>query len=94
MTLKDLIEDAGFETRSYSGRYMYGKECLGAILDQGQSEIAFAVDVMETAIQSIDDYDSNEIVYGIQEISSLLKKSIVDSLGMGKIIYFPEVEYK
>lgn len=32
-TLIDAIEDAGFEARSYSGRGMYGKECVGVDLD-------------------------------------------------------------
>lgn len=28
MTLRDFLEELGFETRSYSGRGMYCKECL------------------------------------------------------------------
>ena len=31
--LKDIIEMAGYETRSYSGRGMYGKECLAFTVD-------------------------------------------------------------
>lgn len=27
-TFQELLEDNGYETRSYSGRCMYGKECL------------------------------------------------------------------
>ena len=33
MTLREKLEEAGFSTRSYSGRGMYGVECLGALAD-------------------------------------------------------------
>lgn len=29
---QQLVEDAGYETRSYSGRGMYGKECLAIVV--------------------------------------------------------------
>ena len=33
MTLRERLADAGIETLAYSGRGMYGAECLGAVAD-------------------------------------------------------------
>ena len=44
--LKQIIEDAGYEARSYSGRGMYGKECVGVTC---HSEITLIFDMMDHA---------------------------------------------
>jgi hypothetical protein len=31
--LQEFLEDYNFECRSYSGRGMYGRECLGVVVD-------------------------------------------------------------
>lgn len=49
MTLKEAIEAAGYTPRSYSGRAMYGRQCLGttvpnvaqAIIDIGAQGVKF-----------------------------------------------------
>jgi hypothetical protein len=33
MTFQELLEDNGYDTRSYSGRAMYGQECLAVTVD-------------------------------------------------------------
>lgn len=41
MTLRKVIEDLGYETRSYSGRGMYGKKCLGVTIDEDLIKFVF-----------------------------------------------------
>lgn len=40
VTLQERLEAAGIETRSYSGRGMYGKECLGAVAHSAEDVYA------------------------------------------------------
>lgn len=52
MTLQELIEDLGYETRSYSGRGMYGRECLGVTVEDPISftlELGYAIGQEETS---------------------------------------------
>jgi hypothetical protein len=44
--LKRIIVSAGYEARSYSGRGMYGKECVGVTCDN-QADLLF--DMMDHA---------------------------------------------
>lgn len=44
--LKKIINDAGYEARSYSGRGMYGKECVGVTCD---NQVDLIFDMMDHA---------------------------------------------
>lgn len=44
--LKQIIQDAGYEPRSYSGRGMYGKECVGVTCD---NQVDLIFDMMDHA---------------------------------------------
>ena len=44
--LKRIIQDAGYEARSYSGRGMYGKECVGVTCD---NQVDLLFDMMDHA---------------------------------------------
>ena len=82
--LQDVIENAGYETRSYSGRGMYGKSCLGV---QTDNVIDTLVDILHWAFGEGEDglfYDT----------AKALRSAKTDSMGMGSIIYFPDCEYK
>jgi hypothetical protein len=56
--LRQFLEDNGYECRSYSGRGMYGKNCLGVVVDAkiemfhlayeaGQQQVQFYLEKME-----------------------------------------------
>ena len=50
MQLIDALENAGYEWRSYSGRFMYGKSCVGATLSSSSdlwelAQALYSVDV-------------------------------------------------
>lgn len=81
--LKDIIEAAGYETRSYSGRGMYGKECLAFTVDGRAEEFAVAADLMDAAIGSGE--------YFIKPVAKAMRGIRTDSLGLGTVFYFPSV---
>ena len=76
-----MLENAGIETRSYSGRGMYGKECLGVSIDRGGLG-NFIADVLENL-------DTDRV----EEIAEAFRHLSTDSLGLGMIAYFPGVPY-
>ncbi len=80
--LQTCIEEAGYECRSYSGRGMYGKYCLGVDLDG--SVYGFVADVMLHAEGSTDT---------MNEIASHFHNMETDAMGLGKVVYFRNVEY-
>lgn len=78
-TIKDIIEAAGYTTRAYSGRGMYGKECLAVSLDI--STQAFYADLLESTDRS-----------HTKTITNAMRDGRTDSLGRGIILYFPNIE--
>ena len=78
--LVEIIEDAGYETRSYSGRSMYGKECVGVDL-QDTSSIYFTAEV----VASVEDKFERE------ELANIFRDARTDSIGLGTIVYFTEM---
>lgn len=68
------------EPRSYSGRGMYGRCCLGVDLYQGQS-LGSLIAVLITEVDEDDREDVAEAVQGM----------LTDSMGLGSIVYFPSV---
>jgi len=81
--LKDIIEMAGCETRAYSGRGMYGKECLAFTADSETSGFAVAADLMEAALDAGEDF--------IAPVIEAMRGIRTDSLGLGTVFYFPSV---
>ena len=79
-TLKDIIEAAGYKTRSYSGRGMYGKECLAVSL-RDVSESEFYADLVEKTNGS-----------DALRVAKALRNMRTDSLGRGIVLYFPSIE--
>lgn len=84
--LQQLIEDCDYPTRSYSGRSMYGKECLAFTLDSGQSPMAAVADIMAYAAEDIEG-DT------VEHCRAAFEKARSDSMGHGMVIYFPHLDY-
>ncbi len=81
--LQDIIEMAGYETRSYSGRGMYGKECLAFTADAGTLSFVVAADLMEAALYTGEDF--------IEPVLAAMRGVKTDSLGRGAVFYFPSI---
>jgi hypothetical protein len=80
--LVEAIEDAGGRPTPYSGRSMYGKECLGVELDASQVG-GFQYRLAASIVASAD--DPAEI------LSELAADARVDQFGNGEIHYWPDI---
>lgn len=85
--LQDLLEEAGHECRSYSGRAMYGKECLG--VDTERSLGTLIADVMEAMVSTVDMEDGHTV----SACADAFRQMKTDSMGLGTIVYFPGVPF-
>lgn len=65
----------------YSGRNMFGRKCLGAVIREGYSYMDFLVNLT----QYLD-------TYGIDDVDLELEGVCVDELGMDTIVYFPKID--
>ncbi len=65
----------------YSGRFMYGRTCVGIVIDDG---------VYETIVSLCDFLHES----GIECVSDMLGTIHSDSMGLSQIIYFPDLNGK
>ena len=81
--LIDLLEGYDFEARSYSGRGMYGKQCVGVVVERETKLLGV---VAEMVAEATDDEDRDLLVGAFQRYE-------IDSLGRDSILYFPRVPW-
>lgn len=78
-------KDDAVTIRSYSGRYMYGRECVGVTLPRGSIPMfSFWMGLrLNGAGDDVDIYDYLH-VFG---------EACIDDMGLDKILYFPAVDW-
>lgn len=81
--LQKLLEETDYNPRSYSGRGMYGEECLAVVTDDLGELLA---NVMDYAIDVLDDKD-------MHTLAESFRCMISDSMGMGTVYYFPDLKF-
>lgn len=79
--LEEVADDLGGTVRSYSGRAMYGRECLGIDTDSSLGEIFAAV------LESVEGEDDT------RELQDAFRGMCSDSMGRGTIYYWPSLPY-
>lgn len=84
--LQSLLDNADLETRSYSGRAMYGRNCLGVELD---SLGDFFEKLGEALLEQGEDIDRQDR----WKITEGLRSAKWDNMGLGMIVYFTSVPY-
>lgn len=83
--LQSLLENASLDVTSYSGRGMYGKECLGVTIGSiGEFMTSYTMALFGY-------YD--ELNGAHDEVVGAVQCLRIDSLGMGIIVYFPNVPF-
>jgi hypothetical protein len=88
--LKHIIQDAGYIPRAYSGRGMFGKECIGFETHDREATMALALD--GTADALCDEGEISEDDYDL--FFELLTEHLAsDDLGKGTIFYFPSIPF-
>lgn len=73
--------------QSYSGRGMYGRDCVGVTLPAGVSAFRLAAAISAALL----DMDSEEGPSDVEELSRLTVRE--DSMGRDSIVYFPNVPW-
>lgn len=82
---------AEYEARDYSGRFMFGKQCLGYSVE---SDRDFLVDLLSYAARSYFARGADwEKFDDWNRFCSLLRSMRVDTLGLNLIVYFPSVSW-
>ena len=98
--LKSLIEAAGYEAYSYSGRGMFGRKCVGLTCPDVNTAIA---DLFEACMAQDmeDDEHADEHVKSVSQVMEehgalceVIRKSASDSMGLDKVLYFKFVEWQ
>lgn len=90
--LQTVIENAGHDCRSYSGRGMYGKYCLGVVVSNiGE----FFSNVADMLVQRAceDGENHGTVANEVDDAVSALRRMKTDSMGRDMIVYFPGITY-
>ena len=83
-SLQVLLEEQDIEVRSYSGRGMSGKECLG---------VNICRDGLGNFIGNVLRAIGGDPNVNLEEIAEAFDGLLTDSMGKGQIIYFPDVPF-
>jgi hypothetical protein len=86
--LQEIVEDAGFDTQSYSGRGMYGKKCLSFNLDRDDNEFDAFLSIAESIQSYVESHDDG---LELEDITSYFMGAKSDSMGLGVVVYFPNL---
>lgn len=95
--LKALIEAAGYEAYSYSGRGMFGRKCVGLTCPDVNTAIAdlfeavFDADVEDVANEE-EEYEARMSAHNA--LCEAIRKSAQDSMGFDRVLYFKSVEWQ
>ena len=81
-----LAEGAELDVRSYSGRGMYGRECLAI---EGSS----AMDIIASMLEKISEEDE-DAAEAASDLSEALRRSSQDSMGRDMVLYFPHIKFE
>ncbi len=81
--LMEILEDAGYELRSYSGRGMYGDVCVAFTIGQYTEPSGVVAEIVSNV------EDANER----KAVANIFKSVKTDSMGMGTIVYFPRMKW-
>lgn len=80
--LAELIQDAGYGVRSYSGRGMYGKECLAV----GGGDVPDPLSLFAEILDTCEPED-------VEIVTEAMRDARQDSLGRGTITYWSRLPW-
>jgi len=80
-----VLKLKGYELLSYSGRNMYGKNCIGYVTNNSPiQELAIMLGLFSHHFDA--DYEYN-MFYDI------IKETVTDSMGLGTVFYWPNLPW-
>lgn len=88
MTIVKFSEYAGYEVRSYSGRFMYGKKCLGITTTD---DIIKFITVLGRTILYDGYFEEYEMENRINTFLDIIEHMKSDHMGQAMIYYWPKI---
>lgn len=86
--LVTVLVRAGYKARSYSGRGMYGKECVGVDLENVGQVVDAVLDVVDNL-----EADTAKGRATTRLVMQALRQPSEDSMGRGIILYWPRLPW-
>lgn len=83
----DIFSIFADECRVYSGRGMYGAECFAIDCANPMEVIADIVAALDDALIGLE--NPSDLIL---EISEAIRGSKIDSMGLGRVLYFPMIK--
>ena len=93
---KEILENGGREVYSYSGRGMYGQNCIGFYVDGtiAQEIAQLATEIVNYCYDTLVGNDAEEMLDSIERLLDIMTEAKTDNMGQGTVIYFPNVEWE
>lgn len=79
--------NSGSVRTGYSGRGMFGRECLGIVMGRHDMD-AWRVDMIDNIAEVIEDSDDDSTAALFKKFKSCLKSPSRDSMGLSQIEYY------
>lgn len=91
---KEILENGGREVYSYSGRGMYGQNCIGFYADGtiAQEIAQLATEIVNYCYDTLEGNDAEEMLDSVERFLDIMAEAKTDNMGQGTVIYFPNVE--
>lgn len=83
--VKEALSESGFRIREYSGRFMYGRRCVGIECDTHHTEY----EAIACLIEAMPEDRHREK----RALADMIAGARSDSLGLGTILYFPSIRW-
>ena len=93
----EAFNEAGIEVESgsirlgYSGRGMYGTECLGLVMSANDFP-SFNQDLVEILINRIATTEDLELLDLFKSVKTAMRSYSSDSMGLDQIQYYPDIK--
>lgn len=91
--LEQLAGDVGADVRAdYSGRGMYGSQCLALVCDGVSDLVQFTLALAEALAEAV--HSDDETAEEVSQLVDVLRTAPTraDQLGLGQVYYWPGVE--
>jgi len=90
-TLCEVIELAGYTTRSYSGRGMNGRQCLGVVIEHSDPSKVLTDIILDRC--QFNGHEAEQLEM-IQWLCENLDDMRSDSMGHDMIVYWPSIRWE
>jgi hypothetical protein len=94
----NILVEAGLEPRNYSGRFMYGAQCIGVTVPH-KDVLALGTKIAAQAAASasenlVDEAEGFAIVTeALDAVKDIMSEARQDEMGLDAIVYWPDMKW-